>query len=210
MLETTGKVVGERRLRTLRELAALGGADSVARAAADAASVLAQADKDIPFAAIYQLDAKGSKASLLAAAGVAAGSPPAPFEIGMAPGLRQAVWPLGRMCDAGLTIRIDAQDNVAVLPTGAWDDPPNTVLLIPIFAATQDAPIAALVAGAKSKRPLDDEHRGFFELVAKQIGNSFADAMALEEERKRAAALGSWIRPRPSSSRTSAMSSAPR
>ena len=47
VLETTGKVVGERRLRTLRELAALGGADSVGRAAADAASVLAQADKEI-------------------------------------------------------------------------------------------------------------------------------------------------------------------
>ena len=148
VLETTGKVVGERRLRTLRELAALGGADSVARAAADAASVLAQADKDIPFAAIYKLDGSASRAALLAAAGVAAGSPSAPFEIEMAPGLRPAVWPLGRMCEVGLTIRIDAQDDVAILPTGAWDDPPNTVLLIPIFAATQDAPIAALVAGA--------------------------------------------------------------
>jgi PAS domain S-box-containing protein len=46
-----------------------------------------------------------------------------------------------------------------------------------------------LIAGINPLRPLDDEHRAFFDLVAGQIGQALADALALEEERRRAATL---------------------
>ncbi len=58
--ETTGRVLGERRLRTLREL----GTDTVARSDAEvctqAASALAQNPADIPFALFFVLDDTGA------------------------------------------------------------------------------------------------------------------------------------------------------
>ena len=76
--ETTKRVLGERRLRTLRALA---GAASEARTTEDACrravDALAANPADIPFALLYLLDADGSAARLTAAAHLAPAPPPA-------------------------------------------------------------------------------------------------------------------------------------
>jgi hypothetical protein len=59
VIETTDKVIGERRLRTLRDLAAKGkGAKSEPDAYQSAAAVLATNSQDVPFALIYRVDRK--------------------------------------------------------------------------------------------------------------------------------------------------------
>jgi len=40
-----------------------------------------------------------------------------------------------------------------------------------------------------SRLEFDDQHRGFFDLVASQVATAIANARAFEEERKRAEAL---------------------
>ena len=60
VIETTGKVIGERRLRTLRELAAAAGSASVDGAIHSALHVLSPNDRDVPFALIYALEDDGS------------------------------------------------------------------------------------------------------------------------------------------------------
>jgi hypothetical protein len=73
--ETTGQVLGERRLRTLRDLAA---SPAESRTAADAcalsAGVLNANRADVPFALIYLVDANGI-ARLTARAGIPDGNP---------------------------------------------------------------------------------------------------------------------------------------
>src|SRR3954470_22304380 len=57
VIETTEKVIGERRLRTLRDLAArCEGSDSETSAYGAAATVLADNPRDVPFALIYRVD----------------------------------------------------------------------------------------------------------------------------------------------------------
>jgi hypothetical protein len=80
--ETTGRVIGERRLRTLRDL---GRREVEAKTAAGAcelaARTLADNPGDIPFALIYLLDANASHAGLTAAVELESGGRAAPLRI---------------------------------------------------------------------------------------------------------------------------------
>ena len=73
VVETTDKVIEERRLRLLNALAEGRRAGTAADACRHAAHEIEQAPKDVPFALLYLFDAAGV-ASLVAAAGVAAGT----------------------------------------------------------------------------------------------------------------------------------------
>jgi hypothetical protein len=69
--ETTGRVEGERRLATLRDLARRAADATTAEAAcADAAAVLEQNPMDVPFALIYLLEPDGTQARLVARSGI--------------------------------------------------------------------------------------------------------------------------------------------
>jgi hypothetical protein len=69
--ETTERVLGERRLRILRELAAQTAESKSVQAACDAfARVLGDGNPDLPFALLYLLDADRTSASLLAKTGL--------------------------------------------------------------------------------------------------------------------------------------------
>src|SRR6185437_12535382 len=84
VIETTEKVIGERRLRTLKDLAArrapLGGAAAACRLAAE---TLAENSHDIPFALLYLIEDGRSTARLIGTAGIAAGTPAAPVEVAL-------------------------------------------------------------------------------------------------------------------------------
>ncbi len=75
------------------------------------------------------------------------------------------------------------------LPTGAWNRPPRQAIAVPIVATGQIGKAGVLLASLNPYRLFDDSYQGFIKLVAGQIGASFANAYAYEEERKRAEAL---------------------
>src|SRR4051812_8712528 len=71
--ETTGRVEGERRMATLRDLARrTSDAKSAREVCQVAASIFEANPLDVPFALAYLLDAEGSRAHLVASAGIAA------------------------------------------------------------------------------------------------------------------------------------------
>ena len=77
--ETTGRVVGERRLRLLRDLGGIAQqASSVSDVFTSAATVLARDPEDLPFALLYTRARDGGSAALVGACGVEAGDPVAP------------------------------------------------------------------------------------------------------------------------------------
>ena len=59
----------------------------------------------------------------------------------------------------------------------------------PIPQPGQDRPAGYFVAGVSPRRPLDDDYRGFLDLVAGHLGTAVANAHAYEEERRRLRAL---------------------
>src|SRR6185295_15392975 len=92
--ETTGRIIGERRLGALRDLGRVGnGASSVGDVFRNAAAVLEPYSRDVPFAAFYRWDVGDGSAYLESTTGLAADSIAAPERI--EPANRGDSWPLG-------------------------------------------------------------------------------------------------------------------
>ena len=196
--ETTERVLDERRLRTLRDLAANAAEAQVAQDACRiAAETLSQNAADIPFALIYLLDEDRKHARLAGTAGLAPDTPASPLVVELnseEPSLTKEEttgnWPLGRVACTG---QIEHVNNLVAqfgsLPGGPWPESPSVALVLPVAQPGVMLPAGLLVVGVSPRRALDDSYRSFFTLVAGQIATAIANTRALEAERKRAEAL---------------------
>jgi PAS domain S-box-containing protein len=190
VIETTDKVIGERRLRTLRDLSDCSkGAESAHAVCVAAASVLAVNALDVPFALVYRIDDRQRSAELLATAGISPGTAASPARVALDVD-GDGTWSLAAVARSGRPVLAsDLHRQFPSLPSGAWKTPPHSAMVLPVLMPGSDHPRAVLVAAVSPMRALDDDYRTFFELVASQIASGVADAEALEAERARAAAL---------------------
>ena len=179
VIETTDKIVGARRLETLRELAALRRAETIGGACQQAIAVLAKNGRDVPFAYLYLLSEDGKSAAPMAATdGSAEGA-----ELPLA---QFTEWPLASALDEPLVLENLAGKH---LPTGGWSEPPWQAYLAPVVLPGNLRARAVLVAGLSPHKRLDQSYRSFLELLVAQVGSTIADTLAYEAERKRAEAL---------------------
>jgi PAS domain S-box-containing protein len=175
-VETTERVLAERRLRTLRELAAeTTQAQSADDACGRAAGVLAGNPSDLPFCLLFLTEGDGTP-RLCASAGVTRAPDP-------------DRWPLRGVA---LTQRAERVEDVASRLPGEEAALPRAALVLPIVQADKGAAAGCLVAGLSDFRGLDEAYRGFLDLVAGQIATAIASARMLEEERGRAEALAAF------------------
>jgi PAS domain S-box-containing protein len=185
VIETTENVIGERRLRTLRDLAAKAAdAKSEYDACRTAAETLSESLRDIPFSALC-VDT-GPKFSILCASGFAADHPLRALLAEEGSTLAQE---MRQVADSGQTLEVDLQTLDYDFPGGDGDAPPSTALLMPIPAMGPKGSPGILVCAVSPRKKLDENYRTFFSLVNRQIATSIADARSYEEERKRAEAL---------------------
>src|SRR5256714_3618048 len=187
--ETTAKMLGERRARALRDLAAR---TSKARTSEEALEFAAQAlsehNLDVPFVLFYLLDANGASAELIA------GTASLPEALAIrATNLEEresGVWPL---LDVVRTRQVVEVDDLTVrcgkFSCEPYPEPPKTALLLPITPPGSTHPIAIMVAGVSTRLPLNDLYRSFYDLTVAAVTAAVANARAHEEERRRAEAL---------------------
>jgi signal transduction histidine kinase len=188
--ETTEQVVGARRLETLRKLGARSAeARSLDAACEEAAAVLADDPRDIPFAALYRLDEREGRAARCASAGLLEGYP-LPLFVPSDEEARPFDEALGR------ALRTHHAEEIATLvppmPPRCGDagiEPVQTAMVLPIPGAVHGSLAGLLLVGVSPHQVLDTGYRTFFDLVAGHIGTSLADAVAYDAERKRVAAL---------------------
>ncbi len=188
--EDTERTIGERRLKTLRELAArtTDESKSVEEACQTAARTLAGNPKDVPFALLYLLDAGGRRAALGGAAGVGPGGPASPAAVDLAGD--GGPWPFRAVAESGRGAVVpDLPARFGPLPGGPWPEPAAQAVVLPMAKPGQAQLAGFVVAGVSSRRPLDDGYRGFLDLLAGQVATAVANARAYEEERRRAEAL---------------------
>lgn len=180
--EDTERVIGERRMATLRDLGSDPGVVRTERETVeDACRHLARNSEDLPFTLTYLFDDEG--ASLAGTTGIAAGHPAAPERL--APD--SAIWPVTDPRQ-GRPALVELAGVGAELPTGAWSEPPTRALLVPLLRQG-DEPYGFLVAGLNRYRTLDEEYRGFVELVAGHLAARIAGARSYREQQQRADAL---------------------
>jgi signal transduction histidine kinase len=75
------------------------------------------------------------------------------------------------------------------IPAGPWPEPPSSAMVLPLVDRGRDGAAGALVLGLSSRRPFDDEYRGWCVLVAGQVSANLSNARAHENEKRRAEAL---------------------
>ena len=190
--EITEKVVGERRIVTLRDLSTHSfDAKTVEEACDAAAATLTEHAKDVPFALIYLIDSDGKRARLACAAGVETGNSLSPEVIALDHPDAEAAWPLPTAIRTESAVIVE---NLSArfgndLPAGPWPDPPSQAVITPVRSNIAHQLAGLLVVGVSSRLRLDDSYRSFMELAAGQIATAVTNARAYEEERKRAEAL---------------------
>jgi PAS domain S-box-containing protein len=188
VMETTEKVIGERRLRTLRDLAAKTvDAHSEADAWGIAAQTLAENLQSIPFSVLCQVRGSDNGISILSTAGI---DP----DHSLCAALRTPGSALSAHVQTVAQSRqiFELKDLAGFAgdpPRGQWQVPPRSAILLPIADRGQGRSSNVLLAAVNPHKTLDDSYRTFFKLVAHQIGTSVSDARAHDEERKRAEAL---------------------
>ncbi|HET8798068.1 MAG TPA: ATP-binding protein, partial [Thermoanaerobaculia bacterium] len=190
VVETTGRVEGERRLATLRDLARRAtDAKAADEACRTTAAVFAQNPVDVPFALLYLVDADGRGIRRVADVGLPPQHPAAidsldcdrPDDTG---------WPLASVLASGqMRVVDDLATRFGVLPGGAWPEPAEAAVVYPLARPGIERPYGVLVAGVSPRRRLDDAYRGFFDLAAEHITTAISNACAFEGERRRAEAL---------------------
>jgi PAS domain S-box-containing protein len=179
--ETTGRVLGERRLRLLHELS-----EQTARAKTPeeairiAASILEGARADVPFALFYLLSQDGETARLVAQTGLPEGSPARIEEIALSAG-DDAGFPLGEAARSGQPqVVLDLAARFGALPGSPWPEPVHTAVTLSIARPGQERPYGLLVAGVSPRRELDKDYRAFFSLIANHVAAAEARREALE------------------------------
>lgn len=75
------------------------------------------------------------------------------------------------------------------LPKGAWMIGTDTAIVLPLLQSAAQEPYGFIVVGKNPYRLANEKYLGFFNMIADKISTSFANVHALEQERKRAAAL---------------------
>ncbi|BFU94928.1 MAG: putative Histidine kinase [Nitrospira sp.] len=189
--ETTERVVGERRLRTLRDLGrALVDVKSDDGACIAATSSLGANRADLPFTLLYLLDGGGRCARLIATTGLAAGTSATPERIDMGDAAESTTWPLRTVFETGGGELVsNLTERFGSCLQKFRPESPQTALILPIATPGLTQAAGFLIAGLNPQRVLDAGYRGFLVLIAGQIGSAIASARALEEETRRAESL---------------------
>ncbi|MBN3878801.1 ATP-binding protein [Nostoc sp. JL23] len=186
--EDTQRIISERQLALLRELAArTADARTFDEACTLSVSCLESNPYDLPFAMIYLVDPDKQQVFLAGTCRIGQNHVAVPETVALD---ADGVWPFAEVIGTHQAKLISGLEmSFSSLPCGVWLRSPHQAIAVPIAASGQTGKAGILIAGLNPFRLFDDNYKGFIDLVAAQIAASIANAQAYEEERKRAEAL---------------------
>ena len=195
VIEMTSKMLGERRIRALRDLSArTSKAKSVDEALSLSAQTLAEYDMDLPFVLFYAIDANGHQARLIGSSGLAPDLVAASSAVDLG-AIEPTIWPLEEVLRLGSAVQVnDVRRRLGSAPFSPFAELPNAALVLPIHPPGAKRAVAVFVAGVSPRLPMNEAYRSFYDLLASGVTTAVANALAFEEERDRAAALAEMDR----------------
>lgn len=189
-METTERVLAERRQRTVSDLAT---AVARGRRSDDLLMRVREAldfnRRDLPFTALLRAGA-GGRLGCLFATGYLGEQLPAASASTLAGLAALAI-------ESGEPVLMDAARAVEALGvSGPWPEAPRQMLAIPFRPGGQDAPGGVLLVGVNPRRQLDAAYCAFFDQVGGHVAHAVAVAEADVAERERIAAMAELERSR--------------
>ena len=185
--ETTKQVLGERRLKLLRNLGTGAAFSLTADVARHAAEHLGGSRNDLPFALLYLVDADGKSASLASVTALVAGTDASPERIALDED-SGTVWPLAEVYKTQRMKRVRGlrgMEPLRALPTESWSEPPDEAVVLPLDSPGQDHLAGFLVLGLSPRLRFDNTYESFLNLVAGHVTTNITNARAVEAERQR-------------------------
>jgi PAS domain S-box-containing protein len=186
--DDTERIIGERRIRLLRELAAqTADARNWQEACRLSALGLAGNPQDICFALIYVQSESRIGLELASTLHLQPSHPAAPSTMQLD---SASTWPAEEaMRSHEIQLVHDLNRLFPDLPSAAWDQPPHTAAVLPLSPSGDKGRAGIVVVGLNPYRLPGDSYTGFLKLLAGQISASIANAEVYEQERRRAEAL---------------------
>ncbi|HET9529170.1 MAG TPA: ATP-binding protein [Blastocatellia bacterium] len=189
VLETTARVLADRRGHMLREMARSPNAWQAEEVCRSAAQTLATNPHDIPFALLYVVSEDGKQARLAGSAGIDPGTEASPLVADLT-GADSTGWPLAEVARTGRAGMAEhLQRRFSQLPAGVWPERPERALVMPVMLPGQTRALLLLVLAISPRKAFDADYRNFFDQITGQVSMTLAEAQAYEAERKRAEAL---------------------
>jgi signal transduction histidine kinase/DNA-binding response OmpR family regulator len=186
--DDTLRVIGERQLGLLRELAAnTANVRSRQDTCTQSVKALATNPHDLPFTMLFVGEPDSNVLSLAGSSGLSQQPDFAPATIDP----NDSRWPVAAALRAHEISIVDLSDDPRgiKIPSGAWNTPPARAAILPISPAGETGRAGVLIVGLNPFRLFDENYRGFLGLAAGQIAAALSNAQAYEEERRRAEAL---------------------
>ena len=187
--DDTNRIINERALKTLRDLGKISYLENnVTEIYSKAAEVLAENNKDFPFACIYEIDPKFLQAKLV----VCAGFENTHIDLPKIIDVKNPHSDTENFCRAVTTHEVVLSENPrrrSDAPKGFWDVPASQFLHIPLRLSKNTMPTAILSVGLNPFRKYDNVYQQFVRLITDQLTIALNNIEALDAERKRAKAL---------------------
>ncbi|NCI45656.1 ATP-binding protein [Sediminibacterium soli] len=184
----TARIINERSLNTLRKLGADIRRENTDAVLRSTVAVLADNNRDFPFSIICRISEEGSMACPVAFAGIDARHPEMPDKIDLTQPSEKCR-SLQKAVTENETVLFEDFGDPHTLPTGPWKLAPKEFVHVPISAGNRKTPFAVLTLALNPFRKFDDTYRHFIRLICDQVSLELNNAMAYEEERRRAEAL---------------------
>ena len=185
----TARVIGDRQVATLRELAARTvDARTWEDASRQSIAALAVNPRDVTFSLLYVVQPGSEEAVLAAHHGLPEGHPAVMHTLH--PGHGPSCWPIDGLTKDVPPRLVDLDRTFgATVPGRIWDRATQWAAVVAVPASRETGRAGFLVIGLSPYRLFDDVYSEFVGLVASQIATGIASADAYQEERRRVEAL---------------------
>jgi PAS domain S-box-containing protein len=190
--DETERVLGDRRLRTLREIGASTKGSRNVQEACDAAIASLKNNFDLPFAAIYFASESPDKIQKICSGELKSVRLNLPDQIDIEAEINETdpFTPLVRVFRSGKReVLNDLPARIGELHAGPWPEMITTAIVLPLSQAVRKEPAGVFLAALSPRLQLNEQYESFVNLVATQVSTGIADAQAAEAERKRVEAL---------------------
>ena len=179
--ETSERVLGERRLKTLRELGdRTYQCKTLAETSSCISSVLSSNRFDIPFSLFFSFDASENKYILEGTTGIASDH------------LTFSIEHIIALANTRPLVAVQLEDissTISLLGGAPWPEIPHQCCACFLSRRDQVASFGILVLGVSPRLKYDHQYQNFFKLLTDQAITALTNANTFEEERKRVEAL---------------------
>ena len=180
--EETKKVLQQRRMQLSTEInSASWVSNSIAEVINASYKIIDKYYSDIPFSALYILNAKGV-AQLVGSTAELQGHEP--FDEYYDFSAEDNFWQFGKVIKSRMPVFIEGVgDKITRLHHTLLGDLPRTAVCIPVFKPADHQPIGIMVFGVSPNLVFNDEYQQFFQLIASKISLIMGSINAREQEK---------------------------